>query len=84
MLDKDCILQIDKCRTDDDRWIEKIRSNGQMALFYNMHLHFYDGEDDKGNIGVAYEKLTKAEYDAGKRGTKIGYIQKIRTTKNQE
>lgn len=74
----DYILQIDLARADRDRFIEKIRANGLEAVFYNMHLRMYDEENDKGNIGEAYEKLTKAEYDAGRQGTKIGYIQKLK------
>ena len=75
---KDFILQIDLNRADQERFIEKIRANGMEAVFYNMHLRMYDEENEKGNIGEAYEKLTKAEYDAGKRGTKIGYIQALK------
>ena len=75
---KDYIQQIDFNRADQDRFIEKIRANGLQALFYNMHIRIYEHEDEKGNIGEVFEKLTKAEYDAGKRGTKIGYIQALK------
>ena len=78
MIQKDFILQIDLERSEEQRFIEKIRANGMRAVFYNMHLHFYDEENEKGNIGECFEKLTKAEYDAGRQGTKIGYIKPLR------
>jgi len=37
-----------------------------------------DQEDQGGVISRVFEKLTKAEYDAGKQGTKIGYGQPLK------
>lgn len=75
---KNFILQIDLCRIDPNRVIEKTRSNGQPARFYNMVLTIDEEENEKGNIGIACEKLLKCEYDAGEQGRKVGYIQKTR------
>lgn len=72
------IIQIDLLRINRSRIIHKIRANGQPAAFYNMVELLEDEEAPNGNIGVVYEKLTKAEYDAGKQGTKIGYIQPLK------
>lgn len=75
---KNYILQIDLARIDADRIVDRIRSNGDEAQYYNLVLSLEDNEDEKGNIGVACEKLLKVEYDAGKQGRKIGYIQPLK------
>lgn len=72
------IIQIDLLRIDRSRIVHKIRSNGQPAAFYNMVELIDDEPDESGNVGRVFEKLTKAEYDAGKQGTKIGYIQPLK------
>ena len=72
------IIQIDLLRIDRSRIVHKIRANGQPAAFYNMVEIIEDEEDEGGVISRVFEKLTKAEYDAGKQGTKIGYGQPLK------